>query len=99
MFRWQRRQAKRHAGKMFFPPSNQGACDNKEVDMLVLTRTTGQQIVIDGSIRVTVLEVKGDRIRIGIDAPPDVRIDRAEVHARRMEFELPLEKGSLVGAG
>ena len=67
--------------------------------MLVLTRSAGQQIVIDGNIKVTVLEIRGDRIRLGIDAPPDVRVDRSEVHARRMEFELPIEQGSLVGVG
>ena len=67
--------------------------------MLVLTRSKGQQIVIDGSIRVTIVEVRGDRIRIGIDAPPEVRVDRAEVHARRMEFDLPIEEAALSDVG
>jgi len=51
--------------------------------MLVLTRRPGEQIVIDGNIRVTVVSVKGDRVRIGIEAPPTVLVDREEIHARR----------------
>ena len=59
--------------------------------MLVLTRKIGQEIVIDGSIRVTITSVKGDKVRIGITAPPDVRIDREEVHRRLQEFAEPSE--------
>lgn len=51
--------------------------------MLVLTRRPGEQIVIDGNIRLTVVSVKGDRVRIGIEAPPNVLVDREEIHARR----------------
>ncbi len=55
--------------------------------MLVLTRKPGEQIVIDdGQIRITILAVKGDRVRVGITAPPDVRVDREEVHRRVCEF-------------
>ncbi|MCE9533042.1 MAG: carbon storage regulator [Planctomycetes bacterium] len=55
--------------------------------MLVLSRRPGEEIIIDGNIRVTVVSVKGDRVRIGIAAPASVSVDRAEVHARRAEFE------------
>ncbi len=51
--------------------------------MLVLTRRTGEAIVIDANIRLTVVSVKGDRIRIGIEAPPSVVVDRQEIHERR----------------
>ncbi len=51
--------------------------------MLVLTRRPGEQIVIDGNIRLTVVSIKGDRVRIGIEAPPTVVVDREEIHARR----------------
>ena len=47
--------------------------------MLVLTRRTGQSIVIGNGITVTVLEVKGDQIRLGIDAPRDVPVHREEL--------------------
>jgi carbon storage regulator len=56
--------------------------------MLVLTRKNGQEIVIDGRIRITVVAVKGDRVRIGVSAPPEVRVDRDEVHRRVREFAL-----------
>jgi carbon storage regulator len=55
--------------------------------MLVLTRKIGEEIIIDGRIRVTITAVKGDKVRIGITAPPDVRVDRAEVHQRRAQFD------------
>ena len=51
--------------------------------MLVLTRRPGEEIVIDGKIRLTVVAVRGDRIRIGIEAPPSVVVDRQEIHERR----------------
>ena len=54
--------------------------------MLVLTRRIGEEIVIDGNIRVTVISVKGDKVRLGITAPPTVTVDRKEVHEQRMEF-------------
>lgn len=51
--------------------------------MLVLTRRIGEVIVIDGGIRVTVVGVQGGRVRLGVIAPPAVRVDRDEVDARR----------------
>ncbi|MGZ3303849.1 MAG: carbon storage regulator [Isosphaeraceae bacterium] len=50
--------------------------------MLVLTRKTGQEIIIDGDIRVTVTSIGDGRVKIGISAPAHVKIDRAEVAAR-----------------
>lgn len=47
--------------------------------MLVLTRRLGERIVIGDSITVTVVDIKGDTIRLGIDAPRDVRVQRLEV--------------------
>lgn len=47
--------------------------------MLVLTRKEGQHIVIDGEIVVTVLQVRGNQIRLGIEAPKDVPIRRSEL--------------------
>lgn len=47
--------------------------------MLVLTRKAGERIVIGDDIVVTVLDVRGDSIRIGIDAPKGVKIQREEI--------------------
>lgn len=51
--------------------------------MLVLTRHIGEEIVIDGDIRISVTAIEGRKVRIGVTAPPCVRVDRAEVHVRR----------------
>jgi carbon storage regulator len=50
--------------------------------MLVLTRKTGQEIVIDGEIRITVTSIGDGRVKLGISAPSHVKVDRAEVAAR-----------------
>lgn len=52
--------------------------------MLVLSRRVGESIVIGGSaeqVTVTVLEVRGDVVRVGIDAPRSVKVHRAELLA------------------
>ncbi len=54
--------------------------------MLVLSRKANEALVINQTIRIQVISIKGDRVRLGIDAPPDVLVDRAEVHERRMQF-------------
>jgi carbon storage regulator len=54
--------------------------------MLVLTRRPGEEIIIGGSVRVKVLAVQGDRIRLGVTAPDSVVVNRQEVHARQLEF-------------
>lgn len=50
--------------------------------MLVLTRRPGEQIVIGNGIRVTVVSVGPGRVKLGIEAPADVRIDRKEIHEK-----------------
>ena len=48
--------------------------------MLVLSRKAGESIVIGDSITVNVLEIRGDLIRIGIDAPRNIKVHRQEVY-------------------
>ena len=47
--------------------------------MLVLSRKNLQSVVIDDRITVKVIEIRGDKVRLGIEAPKDVRVDRQEV--------------------
>ena len=47
--------------------------------MLVLRRKVGESIIMNGVIKVTILAIEGDRVKIGIDAPPDVIIVREEL--------------------
>jgi carbon storage regulator len=54
--------------------------------MLVLTRRINEEIIIDGNVRITITSIQGDKVRIGITAPDNVRVDRAEVHARRQDL-------------
>jgi carbon storage regulator len=49
--------------------------------VLVLTRKRGEKIVVGEDIVITILDIKGDAIRIGVDAPSGVRIQRHEVIA------------------
>lgn len=48
--------------------------------MLVLTRKVGNRIIIDNHIIVTVADVKGDSVRLAIEAPKDVKIYRGEIY-------------------
>lgn len=50
--------------------------------MLVLSRKKKEAIVIDDSIRITLLEIRGDKARLGIEAPKDITIHRAEIWAQ-----------------
>jgi carbon storage regulator len=47
--------------------------------MLILTRKPGEAIVIGDNIKVTFVEIKGNQIRLGIDAPRDVKVYRQEI--------------------
>jgi carbon storage regulator len=49
--------------------------------MLVLTRRAGESIVIGDDVRVIVLDVRGDTVRLGIEAPRSIQVHRAEVYA------------------
>ncbi|MEI8371231.1 MAG: carbon storage regulator CsrA [Planctomycetota bacterium] len=48
--------------------------------MLVLSRKLGEEVVIGDGIRVTVLEMRGDRVKLGFVAPGEVPIHRKEIH-------------------
>ena len=49
--------------------------------MLVLSRKKNESIVIDEHIIITVVEVRGDKVRLGIQAPREIPIHRSEIHA------------------
>jgi carbon storage regulator len=48
--------------------------------MLVLSRKKDESIIINDHIRVTVVEIRGDKVRLGIDAPKEVSVHRREVY-------------------
>ncbi|MFT5525377.1 MAG: carbon storage regulator, partial [Pirellulaceae bacterium] len=55
--------------------------------MLVLSRKTQEEIVIGDVIKVTVLKVKGSTVKLGIEAPKDLRVRRSELIAKDMATE------------
>lgn len=60
--------------------------------MLVLTRGVLEEMLIAENIRITVLEIGGNRVRLGISAPRDVPVMRAEQADERREVVLPLSR-------
>lgn len=48
--------------------------------MLVLTRKTGQKLIIDHHIVVTILDTRGDTVKVGVDAPRHISIYREEIY-------------------
>ncbi|ABQ28240.1 carbon storage regulator CsrA [Geotalea uraniireducens] len=53
--------------------------------MLVLTRKIGEAVTIGDQIRIMVVEVKGNQVRLGIEAPQDMRIYREEIYLQVQE--------------
>lgn len=50
--------------------------------MLILTRRVGETLIINDNVNVTVLGIKGNQVKIGIDAPKDISVNREEIHER-----------------
>lgn len=57
--------------------------------MLILTRRVGETLMIGDEVTVTVLGVKGNQVRIGVNAPRDVSVHREEIYERIKQEQLP----------
>ncbi len=53
--------------------------------MLILSRKAGESLILDGGIEIKITEIYGDKVRIGISAPADVRVYRKELYATIQE--------------
>jgi carbon storage regulator len=62
--------------------------------MLVLTRKRFQEIIIRDDIKITIVEIRGDKVQIGIDAPRDVTVHRKEVYDRIIQPDATMKDGS-----
>ena len=60
--------------------------------MLILTRRIGETVMVGDEVSVTVLGVKGNQVRVGIEAPRDVAVHREEIYQRIQEEDE--EKGT-----
>ena len=59
----------------------------REVCMLILTRKVGENLLIGDNISIKVLSVRGNQVKIGVDAPKDVSVHREEIYHRIKEAE------------
>jgi carbon storage regulator len=59
-----------------------GGQAEKELAMLILTRRVGETVVIGNDVTVTVLGVKGNQVRLGVNAPREVAVHREEIYER-----------------
>ncbi|MBP2655606.1 MAG: csrA [Firmicutes bacterium] len=63
--------------------------------MLALTRKVGEQIIIGDNIVITVVDVKGDGVRLGIEAPKEIKIYRGEIYqavvAENQQATMPID--------
>ena len=50
--------------------------------MLILSRRSGESIIVDEKVTLTVLSIKGRQVRIGIDAPDDISVHREEIYQK-----------------
>lgn len=68
--------------------------------MLVVSRKTGEEVVVpDLGIVFTILEVRGDKVRVGISAPPEIPVFRRELWERIQSGGPPSGAGVFVGGG
>jgi carbon storage regulator len=50
--------------------------------MLILTRRIGETVIIGADVRVTILDIKGNQVRVGVAAPRDVAVHREEIYEK-----------------
>lgn len=68
--------------------------------MLLLTRKLGENIRIGDDVKITIVEVKGNHVKLGIDAPPSIKVHREEIYERiQQERQRAGAAGTSPGSG
>lgn len=65
--------------------------------MLVLTRKSGEGVLLGDNIKIVVVEVKGNQVRLGIEAPPELAVYREEVYRKIQEENITAAKVDSAG--
>ena len=60
--------------------------------MLILTRRSGEAVIVGDNVRIAVLDIRGNQVRLGVEAPREVTVHREEVYQRIVE-----EQGGATG--
>ena len=71
-----------HGAGPYSPGHGQNYKDQRELKMLILTRRVGETVMIGDDVTITVLGVKGNQVRVGINAPKSVAVHREEIYER-----------------
>lgn len=80
------------------PPKGEVCAVSKERRMLVLSRKKNESIVINDDITIVVVEIRGDKVRLGVEAPKEVPVHRREVFDAIRRNEAAGGKGKETGA-
>ena len=67
--------------------------------MLILTRRVGETLMVGDEVTVTVLGVKGNQVRIGVDAPKEVAVHREEIYQRIKQEQVDAADANVVAVG
>ena len=67
--------------------------------MLLLTRKLGENIRIGDDVKITIVEVKGNHVKLGIDAPPSVKVHREEIYERIQQENRRAQAAALEAGG
>jgi carbon storage regulator len=67
--------------------------------MLILTRRVGETLMVGDEVTVTVLGVKGNQVRIGVNAPKEVAVHREEIYQRIKQEQVDAADANVVAVG
>ncbi len=61
--------------------------------MLVLSRQRGESIMIGGNVEVSIIDIRGNKVRLGITAPREIEVDRKEIYEKKEAAKAQTQEG------